>query len=223
MSTVVVYVHGLWLNGWESTLLRHRLERQLECRTVSFGYRSVTATFEANARALAQFLATLHADRLHMVGHSMGGLMILEFFESAVSADGRLASGLPLPPGRIVLLGCPVRGSRAARNLARSALGRRIMGLTANEVLLAPRERRWAGSRDLGVIAGDLPLGLGRLAGALDEPNDGTVLVTETYLDGARQHLTLHITHSALVYSAAVARQTAAFLHDGRFLQGPSD
>ena len=217
MSAVVVYVHGLWLNGWEAALLRRRLSEQLGCPTLAFHYPSVTADAAGNARALAAFLAETRADTLHLVGHSLGGLVILEFFEIGLPADGRLGNGLPLPPGRIVLLASPVRGSRAAQNLARLPFGRRIMGLTADEVLLAPRERRWTGARDLGVIAGDLAFGLGGLAGALAAPSDGTVLVEETRLAGAKEHLTLHASHSGMMVSAAVARQTAAFLRDGRF------
>lgn len=217
MSAAVVYVHGLWLNGWEAALLRHRLSRQLDCPTFAFGYSSVTAGATDNARALGGFLAETRTDTLHLVGHSLGGLVILEFFEVGLSADGRQDNGLPLPPGRIVLLAPPVRGSRAAQNLARLPFGRRIMGLTANEVLLAPRERRWKGARDLGVIAGDLAFGLGGLAGRLAAPSDGTVLVEETRLAGAKEHLTLRASHSGMMVSAAVARQTGAFLRDGRF------
>ncbi len=217
MITRLLYVHGLWLNGWESALLRGRLGRELQCETASFSYPSVSAGVAANARALAECLERTSADTLHLVGHSLGGLVLLELFESVLSADGRLPSGKLLPPGRIVLLGSPVQGSSAAQHLARLPFGRSIMGLTANEVLVAPRVRRWNGARDLGVIAGSLPLGLGRLVGPLDGPNDGTVLVEETRLPGATQHLTLRTSHSALVYSAAVARQAASFLLRGRF------
>lgn len=209
MSTVTVYVHGLWLNGWESWLLRRRLSRQLDCRTLSFAYSSGAADIATNVRALADFLAGIGADTLHLVGHSMGGLVILELFE--------LAGGLRLPPGRIVLLGSPVQGSLAARKLARLPFGSRLLGRSGREALPAPRERRWSGVRDLGVIAGDVPMGFGRLVGPFREPNDGTVLLRETHLEGAKQHLTLHTSHSAMVYSAAAARQTAAFLRDGRF------
>lgn len=215
MSGLVVYVHGLWLNGWESVLLRRRLSRDLDCRTLSFPYPSVNADLAANARALGEFLGGARADTLHLVAHSMGGLVILELFDSITS--GRLASGRVLPPGRVVLLGSPVQGSRAARKLAQRSFGRRLLGRTAREALLASRTRIWAGARDLGVIAGDLPIGFGRLVGPFDEPNDGTVMVSETRLDGARQHLTVHASHSALVYAAGVARHTAAFLRDGRF------
>jgi pimeloyl-ACP methyl ester carboxylesterase len=210
VRTVVVYVHGLWLNGWESVLLRRRLSRQLQCEALSFRYSSVGVGLRENARALAAFLGRVRADTLHLVGHSMGGLVILGLFESG-------AADAVLPPGRIVLLGAPVRGSRAARNLAQAPFGRRILGLTAHEVLLPASDRRWPGARDLGVIAGNIPVGFGRFMGPFDSPSDGTVLVEETQLSGAKQHLTLRTTHSGMVYSALVARQIASFLRDGRF------
>jgi hypothetical protein len=80
-----------------------------------------------------------------------------------------------------------------------------------------PRERRWSCERDLGVIAGDLGVGLGRLLGRMDAPSDGTVLVEETDLPGATAQLRLPVSHTGLVFSAEVARQAAAFLRDGRF------
>jgi pimeloyl-ACP methyl ester carboxylesterase len=221
MITRVVYVHGLWLNGWESVLLRRRLSGQMGCETSAFSYSSVGAGPAANARALAEFLERMSADTLHLVAHSLGGLVVLDLFETVLSADGRLPSGRVLPPGRIVFLGSPVQGSRAAQHLARLPFGRSIMGLTANEVLVTPRARRWGGARALGVIAGSLPLGLGRLVGPLDGPNDGTVLVEETRLPGAAEHLTVRTSHSSLVYSATVARQAATFLRAGRFDASP--
>jgi pimeloyl-ACP methyl ester carboxylesterase len=215
MSTLVVYVHGLWLNGWESALLRSRLSRDLECETRSFPYSSVGADLAANARALAEFLARRRADRVHLVGHSMGGLVILELFERMQA--GQLPNGAVMPPGRIVLLGSPVRGSRAARKLAQLPLGLRMLGRTARDVLLAPRDPVWTAPRELGVIAGNLPIAFGRLVGPFDEPNDGTVMVSETHLQGAREHLVLNTSHSALVVSRTVAHHTGAFLRSGRF------
>jgi hypothetical protein len=78
-------------------------------------------------------------------------------------------------------------------------------------------ERRWSGARDLGVIAGDLGVGLGKLLGPMDGPNDGTVLVDETRLPGAADELRLRSSHTGLLFSAEVARQAAAFLQTGRF------
>jgi len=217
VHTVVVYVHGLWLNGWESLLLRQRLSRQLNCTTLSFPYASVGAGLEENVHALRAFLTGLRADALHLVGHSLGGVVILELFDSAAARSGASGRELLLAPGRIALLGCPVRGSRAARNLSQLPFGRRMLGLTAHEALLPERDRQWRGERELGVIAGTVPVGIGRFMGSFHGPSDGTVLVEETHILGAKQHLSMRTTHSGMVYSALVARQVALFLRDGCF------
>jgi pimeloyl-ACP methyl ester carboxylesterase len=209
MRTAVVYVHGLWLSGLEGTLLRRRLAQSLNAETYAFSYSSVRSGIAANAQALAKFLGGLRTDTLHLVGHSLGGLVILNLFERP--------EGAWLPRGRIVLLGSPLNGSLAARNLARVPLGRAIMGRTAAEELLVSRAHRWNGARELGVIAGDLGFGLGRLVGTLGSPNDGTIRVEETEIEGAADRVVLRVSHSGMLFSAAVARATGSFLSAGRF------
>jgi pimeloyl-ACP methyl ester carboxylesterase len=211
VSTVIVYVHGLWVTGREAFWLRRRLEQELAAQTLAFPYPSVTADITANARALAEFLSPIRADTLHLVGHSLGGVVILKLFEEFADASARL------PPGRIVLLGSPMGGSRSARNFARLPFGKKIMGLGATGELLGLRERRWDHARDLGVIAGDLGIGLGRLAGTLGGPSDGTILVEETEVDGAADRVVLRVSHTGMLFSAAVARAAGAFLSTGRF------
>jgi pimeloyl-ACP methyl ester carboxylesterase len=211
VSTVVVYVHGLWLTGIEGGILRKRLAKDLSAETCAFSYASVNSSMAANAQALAKFLSGLRADTLHLVGHSLGGLVILKLFEGG-DADR-------LPPGRIVLLGSPLNGSRAARNLARLPLGKKILGRGVEEELLSLRERRWQGQRELGVIAGSLAVGLGRLVGVGGAPSDGTILVDETRLPGIRAHLVLKVSHTGLPFSPTVARQTGAFLSSGDFVR----
>jgi hypothetical protein len=211
VSTLVVYVHGLWLSGNEAGVLLRRLGRELSAKTRAFSYASVTSSISESAQALAQFLTAQRADKLHLVGHSLGGLVILKLFESG--------EGLKLPPGRIVFLGSPLNGSRAAQNLARLPFGKKIMGRGVYEELLTERERRWSGQRELGVIAGNVGIGLGRLVGVNGAPNDGTIFVEETRLQGIADHLVIRISHTALPFSSTVARQTAAFLNDGRFLR----
>ena len=211
MSTVVVYVHGLWQRGGESLLLRRRLAQSLQADAQAFSYPSVRADAAANARALAAYLCAIRADTLHLVGHSLGGLMILKLFEEDAEAQSRL------PPGRIVLLGSPLRGSRTARNLARLPFGKQIMGLSVGQELLVARERRWERARELGVIAGEFGIGLGRLVGTLGGPSDGTVLLEETAIEGAADRLVLRVSHTGMLFSAAVAHAAGAFLRTGRF------
>jgi pimeloyl-ACP methyl ester carboxylesterase len=209
MSTVAVYVHGLWLTGLEGGLLRKRLTRDLDAETRVFSYPSVMSSITDNARALAKFLLGTRADTLHLVGHSLGGLVILKLFEQGYDAG--------LPPGRIVLLGSPLAGSRTAHHVARLPFGRKILGRGVDEELLTARLRRWNGQRELGVIAGSLSIGLGRLVGATGAPGDGTIFVEETRLEGITQHLVLRVSHTGLPLSPEVARQTGVFLRTGRF------
>ena len=211
MSTLVVYVHGLWLSGNEAGILLRRLARQLNAKTRAFSYASMTSSISNSAQALAAFLREQRADTLHLVGHSLGGLVILKLFENGEDAQ--------LPPGRIVLLGSPLNGSRAAQNLARLPFGRIIMGRGVREDLLTERQRRWTGQRELGVIAGNVGIGMGRLVGVHGAPSDGTIFVQETRLPGILEHLVLRVSHTALPFSSTVARQTAAFLSDGNFLR----
>jgi pimeloyl-ACP methyl ester carboxylesterase len=232
MGAVVVYVHGLWLPGGESFLLRRRLSRALGAESRVFSYPSVRGNITESAEALGRYLQKIPADTLHLVAHSMGGLLILKLFELGVVTGGPVAAmagplpapplpagGVVLPPGRIVLTGSPVRGSESARRLVRApfGFGRVLLGRVAAEALLSRGERQWTGGRDLGVIAGEMGVGLGRLLGRLEGPNDGTVLVEETDLPGATDQLRLRVSHSGMVYSPEVARQIAVFLREGRF------
>lgn len=206
-----MYVHGLWQRGAESVLLRRRLARDLDAQTRTFSYPSVAVEANTNASELAKFLSTIRADTLHVIGHSLGGVMVFKaFMESGAAAA-------TWPPGRIVVLGSPLRGSCTARNLARLPFGRSIIGHSVREELLTAHERRWNGSRELGVIAGNSGIGLGRLVGKLPGPSDGTILVEETRIEGTADHLVLPVSHTGMVFSKTVARAAGLFLRRGRF------
>ena len=203
-----MYIHGLWLGGGESILLRGRLSDALGAQCRVFSYSSVSVSVDENAEALGEYLHQIKADTLHLVAHSLGGLVTLALFEREHAA---------FPPGRVVLLGSPVRGSRSAARLVQLPFGGALLGRAAAGLLLDGPDRRWGGARELGVIAGNLDLGLGRLLGSMEGASDGTVFVDETTLPGAAEQILMHVTHTGMVYSAEVATQVAAFLRDGRF------
>jgi hypothetical protein len=69
----------------------------------------------------------------------------------------------------------------------------------------------------VGIIAGDLPVGLGRLTTGVPSPNDGTVAVEETRLDGITAHMTLPVSHTSMLMSSEIARETQYFLENGCF------
>lgn len=203
----LIFVHGLWMTGAESRWLRRRLESEFGFQTETFGYRTVSEPLEAVLDRLAAAVTREPGRPVHVVGHSLGGLIGFRLFEQHRA----------LPPGRAVFLGAPLNGSDAARGLERFGLGRRMIGTLAASELLESQPRKWSASRELGLIAGTQPVGLGRLFAGFNEPNDGTVAVRETRLEGANDHLVLPVSHLGMLLSARVAEECGRFLRDGHF------
>ncbi len=193
------------MTGLEATLFRHRLaDHGYAVR--QFHYRSMTALpADVVAELRAEVLAL--PPPVHLVGHSLGGLLLLRF----------AAAHPELPLGRMVLLGSPVNGSRAARAFAALPGASIFFGSLAGGELLRDDLPHWQGAVEVGVIAGDHSLGFGRFIGHLPEPNDGTVAVEETELAGATDHVVLPVSHTGLLVSEAVVAATVRFLSRGRF------
>jgi len=204
---LVILVHGLWQSGLELFVMRRRLQADGSLRALFFSYPTIVGTMSNHVRRLIDCARAHPAEQLHFVGHSLGGLVVLRALE--ITDD--------LPPGRAVLLGSPLQGSRTAQSLARLPFGRALLGgaLTQECVEWSPRE--WSGRREVGVIAGSMGLGVGRLLAKLDGAHDGTVLVEETRLPGATDHIVIPASHTGLLVSSEAAAQTRHFLEHGAF------
>ena len=207
MGQAVVYVHGLWMSGGESLLLRRRLSREFGMDVHPFRYATATSTMTEITSRLQSFVRGLEASRLHFVGHSLGGLVIYRFLERYPQQ----------PPGRVVFLGTPSVASRAAVQAAHIRLVASAMGRSVQDELLRPRDRTWKTDRELGIIAGTRALGVGQFLARFEEDCDGTIGVSETQLPGATDHITLPVSHLGMLVSSRVAKETGAFLQDGRF------
>ena len=204
--THVVYVHGLWMPGDESLILRRRLAADFGLTLHPFRYLA-TGTMSAITARLANFVGALDLPAVHFVGHSLGGLVIYRFLEQ-----------FPVqPPGNAVFLGTPCVGSRAAERAGRFGPVAQLMGQSVAEELLQPRERRWTHPRPLGIVAGTQPIGMGQLLAGFAEDNDGTIGVSETRMPGATDHIALPVSHLGMLMSARVARETGLFLTQGHF------
>ncbi len=190
----VILTQGVWVPGAVMLPLAARLERAgYRCRT--FSYMGAGEPLEAHAESLARFARRIGP--AHFVAHSMGGLVVLE----ALSRLPELAAG---------------RVGFAGRRIARYSAGRWFLG--QSEVLWREgRASRWTRPEALGVVAGSLPLGLGRLFGRLPGVNDGVVSLEETEVEGMAERAVLPVGHSAMLLSSRVAAHIAQFLTDGKF------
>ena len=204
-SPLVICLHGLFFNGWELFLLRRRLQGS-GYRTLRFHYPSRRMSPPEVARRLAHMVRELAPERVHFVAHSLGGLVLRHLFHQQPL----------LPPGRVVTLGTPHQGSHAARELARHRPGRWLLGASIRQGLLGDLPP-WPANRELGIIAGTLTVGLGRLVCELPLPNDGAVALEETHLPGASGHVMVRTTHLGLLFSPLCADLCIEFLRFGRF------
>lgn len=200
----VILVPGLWMPGAAMALLAGRLKRAGYAPQV-FAYRG-RSSFDANAERFARFVREALGDRpAHFVGHSLGGVLILDTLNRHPEIGAASA----------LLLGSPVRGCLAGRRLGAARVGRWMMGACGK--LWQEHEARWQRSEPLGVVAGTLPLGLGRALGRLPGVNDGVVCVDETSVEGMAARVLVPSGHSMLIASAAVGRLVERFLASGRF------
>ncbi len=201
----VVLIHGIWMVGIELRLLGRRL-RACGFRVFYFHYPSLRRTPAENAARLDAFLHEVPGEQVHLVAHSLGGIVVMHLFNRFP----------PQRPGRVVLLGSPVQGSAPARRIGRIPVLRWLLGRSMAKGL-GGGVPAWREGRALGVIAGTRGPGIGSLIGGLEVPNDGTVALSETQLPGATQRIHLPLSHTALVFSRQAAEETCHFLHTGRF------
>lgn len=204
MTNAVLLLHGLWMRAPAMRPLAWRL-RAAGFAPATFDYASRAAEPSEICTRLAERIADGGGAPVHLVGHSLGGLIALRTLA--------LCPGLAV--GRVVCLGSPLRGAQAAAGLSRHAIAPWFLGRSAS--LLCEGATLARSDVPVGVIAGTRGFGLGRLFARFEGIHDGTVAVSETRIDGLTDHAVVSASHSGLLFSPTVAALTAAFLRDGVF------
>jgi len=207
-SDTVVLLHGI---------ARTRLSlRPLEHLLAAAGYRPENLTYPSRRLSLDAIADWLHprlasawkAERLHIVTHSMGGL---------VAARYLAAHGDRKRTGRVVMLAPPNGGSEVADALHRLPPYRWLYGPAGQELTTSARAGAMPPYYELGIIAGTrgglYPLGRAFIPG----PHDGRVAVERTKHPGMADHLVVPASHSFIMRNAEAQRQTLHFIEHGRF------
>ena len=174
----VVLIHGLGRTG----LSMHRVAAALRragypTLSPSYGHGRTMAGIVAHLRPRLADFAAAHPGPLHIVTHSLGGLVA----RALITADR------PAGLGRVVMLSPPNAGSELADFATRLGLGGIILGRVGPHL----RTRRPAAASDelgqvdfdLGIIAGSRRLDPLLAARLLPSPNDGKVAVAATQVD----------------------------------------
>jgi len=196
-GATVILVHGLW--GTDLGL--RRLGRRIARAGMGVGYYRYASwrdSLEKSATGLREVIRRSPGVTVHLLGHSMGGIVIAKMLEG----------GTPPGVGKVAFLGCPIRGSAVIAALCGNRVGRFLVGQAAREGIVEKRPAPPV-DRPLLVVAGTFPLGIGLLF-RLPRPNDGWIRVSETQVEGARTILS-GAWHFGLLLSRKVADGVCAF------------
>lgn len=203
------------LHGWGRT--SHSMQK-LANAVEDAGFRALNLDYPSRRASVAELAESVFAavwdtcgtaHEVHVVAHSMGGILVRQYF--AEYDEARL--------GRVVMLGTPNQGTEAVNKL---------LHLPGLAWVLGPAGRTLGRGEDyipqrlppvnfeLGIIAGTQKLNP-LLSLLVENPDDGTVSVAATEVEGMCSHLVLPVTHSLMMRNDEVIAQTLYFLREGRF------
>ena len=211
----VVLVHGLARTQYSMEKIQKFLERR-GYSVLNFGYPSTKHTiFVLSESYLKKFIQTQCIDptkKIHFVTHSMGGILVRYY----------LKDHQPQQLGRVVMLAPPNQGSEVTDWLKKWVLYKWLFGPAGQQLgtdqnsipaQLGPVDF------ELGIIAGDRSINLLNSL-RIPGPDDGKVAVERTKVQGMKDFLLVHKTHTFMVKDHAVLIQIEHFLRTGRFRRG---
>lgn len=176
-------------------------------------YEIAELAYIAVNEGLAKCRAVDGVTTIHFVTHSLGGILVRQYLSKQPISE----------LGRVVMLGPPNQGSKAADELdslpgfdwINGPAGQQL-GKGENSVPLALGPANF----ELGIIAGDRTIDPITSA-VLDDPDDGKVSVMDTKLDGMDDFIVVHHSHAFMMRMRTVVDLTRRFLKTGRFGDAP--
>jgi len=206
-TEAVVFIHGIWGTPANFMPLAARLSFE-EYDPHLFSYNSVTKTPKENAEKLNIFIDRIQADIIHLVAHSLGGIVLKHLMHN--HSPDRI--------GKTLMLATPINGSEVAKDLNKNDMTKLVLGRATEHGLLGDAPP-WPNGRPLGMVAGDKDVGVGKIfkKGGLEGPNDGVVKLSETMSDEITYRYEVSYSHTAMLLTNELAISVLCYLRDGNF------
>lgn len=213
MAEPVLLLHGLGRLARSMRPLARRLERE--------GFRPHLLDYPSRHHPIGELVERFVRPELdalrgggpvHVVTHSLGGLLVRAYAERHGLPDG----------SRVVMIAPPNRGSEVADLMAGLAPFRWWYGPALGELGTTPEcvpATLGACAFELGVIAGDRRL-YPFFSPLFGGHHDGLVAVERARLDSADDFVVVHAGHAFIMRNPTVLDETAHFLCHGRFRNG---
>ncbi|MBL4661664.1 MAG: alpha/beta hydrolase [Alcanivoracaceae bacterium] len=194
----VVLVHGLWMSRWSFAFIAKYLSAK-GYKVYRFGYATTSKPFAFNMLKLQAFVNSRTEETVHLVVHSMGGILSMRCLPKIKKT------------GKLIMLGTPVNGSQAA-----IAMGQKRWSSWLLKHASEPLENGVVDPqvfRESCMIAGTSSyIGISRLVTKLPKPNDGTVALKETQADWIDLHTTEKTNHFRMLFHKKIQYKIGAFL-----------
>lgn len=204
-TVTVVLIHGLGRTPASMRILAMRVKwAGFRTATVRYASRRLRLS-EAVATSIRQIerTAARNGGRVHIVGHSLGGIIAL-----------RVKRARPELVHRVVQLGSPNRGSGLAEKLQDARWARSFFGPVLPE-LAEDLSDDWRRDKDIAAFAGiEIPPALARRYGVLG-PNDGMVNARSAWGREAGVRVPASTFHGWMPLSGSIAAKTIEFLKTG--------
>ena len=212
-SECVVLVHGLWRSGFAMRSIASDLE-DYGFHTISIDYPSTEMEIPELAKQYLpngiQSCKETGAQQVHLVTHSMGGILARQYLQSNA-----------LPKGsRVVMLSPPNQGSKLSEKFGEYwwyqwMTGPAASSLTQKENGIIKHLQEI--DEPVGIIAAYREWSLWP-EGWLPSPNDGTVSVESMQLTEMDDLILINSGHATMRYQDEIQQQIRHFLVKGSFL-----
>ncbi len=206
MTEAVVLLHGMGRSWVSMAPLAWRLKRA-GYETHFFGYNPRKESLDdVTTRLQTVASEKVGASSYHFVGHSLGNIVVRNGFRTGYREGlGRIV--MLSPPNGPAALASSWRDWRLYQWVTGDS-GQKLADVSFYESLPVP-------TVEFGVIAGDKGHRVG-----FDEANDGVVRVENTKLEGMRDWVLVHHTHTFIMMAADTSALCRRFLETGVFQHG---